>query len=551
MKKSALKYSLSVLVLIATLAASPHVEARSSILNLTVDHGVPLTLGGPAASIFIANPEIADVQLMAPNQVMIFGKRTGETSFMATDSKGATLAERTVLVSQDLAPLREDLDAAIPGNRIHAKAVPNGIVLTGEATDPTAVADAYKIAMRYMPSGGDIINRVQVAGSNQIQIRVRFAEVQRNIDNTLGFNWQSVGNFGGPFTFGLANGNIVNGTGSGVFNQNLSTGLFPRPNNTTLNLPNGVLGTALNINHLSLDNMIDALAQEGLITILAEPNLTAMSGETANFLAGGEFPIPIPQGNGTISIEFKSYGISLAFTPTLLNGNRVSLHVRPEVSELTQTGAIVIGEVTVPALTTRKAETTVEVSSGESFAIAGLMDNSQAQTINKFPGLGDMPVIGTLFRSSHFQNGQTELVVIITPYIVKPTSQKLALPTDGLAPPSESERIFGDRTNSADPTARPMSGEPIAIPAKRDAPIPSNSSAQETIDSYNQAPVLQPETQTQPLTAPPPAAAAREAVTPTMLPEEIVPTSAPIPPPTPPIVLHPAGDGRTGGLLVE
>jgi pilus assembly protein CpaC len=535
MQRSLIKYSLC---LIALMAATPAL-ARSSVLQLTVDHGVPLSLGGPAASVFIANPDIADVQVMAPNQVMIFGKRTGETSFMATDSKGATLAQRTVVVSQDLADLRDDLDAAIPGNKIHAKAVPNGIVLTGEAGDPAAVADAYKIAMRYMPAGGDIINRVQVAGSNQIQIRVRFAEVQRNIDNTLGFDWQNLGTLGSPFTFGFATGTQGIGNGGGL--------LGTRPSNTTLSLPNDILGASLNVNHFSIDGIIDALAQDGLITILAEPNLTAMSGETANFLAGGEFPIPIPQGNGTISIEFKSYGISLAFTPTLLSGNRISLHVRPEVSELTQTGAIVIGGVTVPALTTRKAETTVEVGSGESFAVAGLLDNSQAQTINKFPLLGDMPVLGALFRSDHFQNGQTELVVIITPYIVKPSGQKLTLPPDGLAPPTESERLLKLRYSSGDPTARPVSGEPLAVRASPVMPV-TNENLPQADSSIRQLPALQPEA-TEPALAP--ISVPLSAPTPVpMVP--VSPDLATAPPVVlNPIVLHPKGEGRSGGLLVE
>jgi len=490
-------------LILAFICVAAPAFARPTVLSLTVDHGTPLTLGGAASSVFIANPDIADVQVMSPNQVMIFGKRTGETTFMATDSKGGTLAERTVVVSQDLAELRQELDAAIPGNTIKATPVPNGIVLTGQAKDP-------KISMRFMPAGGDIINRVQVTGSNQIQIRVRFAEVQRNIDNTLGFNWQNIFTAGGGFVLGLATGNIVQGTGSGTFNQNEQTGLFPRPNNTTLNLPNNVLGAAVNANHVSLNGMIDALAQDGLVTILAEPTLTAMSGETANFLAGGEFPIPIPQGNGTISITFKSYGISLEFTPTLLSGDRISLHVRPEVSELTDTGSIVLNNITVPALTTRKAETTVEVGSGESFAIAGLMDNSQAQTVNKFPLLGDMPVLGALFRSDHFQNGQTELMVIITPYVVKPSGQKLALPTDGYSPPNENERLLGLRTSSSNPDARPMSGDQAGVLA---------------------APVV----------APTPAAA------------PLAPVTSAAPLDTPPIILHPASDktDHSGGLLVE
>jgi pilus assembly protein CpaC len=430
-------------------------QQPAKTLSVSVDRGVSLSLDQPAASVFIANPDIADVQVMSSTAIMIFGKRTGETTFMATDSGGHTLEERTIYVTEDLSSLRRDLDDAIPGNKIHTSAVPKGIILTGDAKDAATVADAQKIAMRYLPSGGDIINRIRVSGSNQISIRVRFAEVQRNIDNSLGFNWSNLANVGG-FAFGVATG--VAGIGSG------SSILGTRPNNNDLNQPNDVIGISRTGGHYNVNAVIDALAQDGLITILAEPNLTAMSGETANFLAGGEFPITIPQGNGTISIEFKSYGISLAFTPTLINDDRISLHVKPEVSELTTVGAVTLNNNVVPALTTRRAETTVEVASGQSFAIAGLLDNSQTQTVNKYPMLGDLPILGALFRSDRFQNGQTELVIIITPYIVKPSgAQQLALPTDGLAPPSEADRYLDLRYNSSNPNARPQSGDPVAV----------------------------------------------------------------------------------------
>jgi pilus assembly protein CpaC len=505
------------------LSASP-AFANPTPLSLMVDHGVPLSLAKPAASVFIANPDIADVQVLSPTQVMIFGKRTGETSFMATDDRGAVLAERTLVVSQDLSALRDELSSAIPGNEIKAKAVPNGIVLTGSTRDAASVADAYKIAMRYMPSGGDIINRVQVTGSNQIQIRVRFAEVQRNVDNSFGFNWQNLLS-SGNLAVGLATGSTI-GTGSSIIGT--------RPSNTSLSLPNDVLGASGKIGKLTLNGVIDALQQDGLLTILAEPTLTAMSGETANFLAGGQFPIPIPQGNGTISVQFQSYGISLAFTPTVLSGDRISLHVRPEVSELTDTGAVVSSNITVPALTTRKAETTVEVASGESFAIAGLMDNSQTQTVNKFPMLGDLPVLGALFRSDHFINGQTELVVIITPYIVKPSKHPLALPTDGFAPPTESERLVGMRYSSGDPDARPVSGEPVGVMGTPMASPVAPVSASPVEDK----------------TPPAPPKAEIPATITNLAPA--APQPVPVPP-AHPVVLHAPGDAdkHNGGLLVE
>ncbi|MDD3030224.1 MAG: type II and III secretion system protein family protein [Alphaproteobacteria bacterium] len=427
--------------------------AASTTLDLTTDHSQTLTLQRPAASVFIANPDIADVQVLSPTRVVLFGKRTGETTFLATDETGATLADRTVVVSQDLSPLKRELDASFPGEPIDVKAVPGGIILSGVVQSQTTVADAYKIALRYMPTGGDIINRIQITGSSQILIRVRFAEVQKNIDNSLGFNWHNV-LAAGDLTVGLATGSTI-GTGSSIINT--------RPSNSALGMANNVFGVSGRTGNFSLNGVIDALEQEGLLTTLAEPTLTAMSGETANFLAGGEFPIPIPQDNGSISIEFRSYGISLAFTPTVLTNNRISLHVRPEVSELTDVGAVEYNDISVPALTTRKAETTVEVASGESFAIAGLMNNSQTQTVNKFPILGDLPILGPLFRSNHFVNGQTELVIIITPYVVRPSKAALALPTDGFSPPSTIDRLVGMRMSNSDPYARPLSGPPTAV----------------------------------------------------------------------------------------
>ena len=476
------------LTLIAAMAigcTSTAHAADSKMLDVIVDHGVSMTLTTPATSVFIANPEVADVQVMSPTSIMIFGKRTGETTFMATDAGGHTLVERTINVTQDLSSLVKELQVAIPGSHIKVASVPAGILLTGDAHDPASIADAYKLAQRYVPAtGGDIINRVHVVGSDQIQIRVRFAEVQRNIDNSLGIDWNSALSYGG-FAFGLASGASFMTAGSTA---------ITRPNNTSLATPNDTFGIQRSGGRTNLNAIIDALAQDGLVSILAEPTLTAKSGETANFLAGGEFPIVIPQGNGgstTYTVEFKSYGVSLAFTPTIIGENRVSLHVKPEVSQLTQTGAVVISNVSIPALTTRRAETTVEVGSGQSFAIAGLMDNSQSETVNKFPVVGDLPIIGALFRSSHFQSGQSELIVIITPYIVKPTNDQLALPTDGYSPPSVSDRALDLRYNSSSAKTRTLSGAPVAIKVEQ----PTAAVApQETTPAEPATPVAAPRT---------------------------------------------------------
>lgn len=456
-------------------SASTQAKAGKSIgpsaLEVMIDKSVPVRFAKPAATVFIANPDIADVQVLSPNAVMVYGKKAGQTTLIITDNTGAQQVYRTIIVSQNLADLREALRTVIPGGQIKVEAIPNGIVLSGEAKDPSAVEDARRLAARYVPEqGGDIINRIRVKANNQVQIRVRFAEVAKDVDKRFGINWESIGNVG-QFVFGM-------GTGADFINPATSA-LFDR---TSLDgLTNDAIAGSFSNSHFNINSMIDALSKDGFVTILAEPSLTAMSGETASFLAGGEFPIPVPQSTNTVTIEWKQYGVSLAFTPTIISDSRINLHVRPEVSQLTDVGAITLSSsssnFSVPALTTRRAETTIELNSGQSFAIAGLLNNQQTQAVSKFPLLGDMPILGPLFRSSRFQNNESELVIIITPYVVKPaTEENLSLPTDGYATPSDADRLWRLRHTNSDPSAKPLSGQPraelIENPINEDAALP-------------------------------------------------------------------------------
>ncbi len=506
-------------------ATAPNISA--TILDLAVDRGIPLTLSAPAASVFIANPDIADIQVMSPTSIMVFGKRTGQTTLMATDNDGKTLLHRTVMVSQNLTDLRISLNTVIPGNKIKAEAVPNGIVLTGEAKDPGVVEDARRLAMRYVSKDGEIINRIKVKGSNQIQIRVRFAEVSRDVDKRFGINWETIGNVG-SFALGIA-------SGSNFLQGNNMNNLLGRNRPTTGSNSNNIISFSNSGQGYNLNGLIDALALDGFVTLLAEPNLTAMSGETANFLAGGEFPIPVPQSSTTTTIEWKQYGVQLAFTPTLIGEDRINLHVRPEVSQLTDVGAITLNNITVPALTTRRAETSIELGSGQSFVIGGLLNNNQTQTVNKYPFLGDMPILGPLFRSSRFQNNETELVIIITPYIVKPSNEEqLALPMDGFSPPSDVDRIFRMRSSNSDPNARVISGtprarlEPPALPATSlipggfEAPIPDAAPTESVIQETSPATLVNAmPKQSLPATIPVPMAA------PVPTPSRFVPSASP------------------------
>jgi pilus assembly protein CpaC len=206
--------------------------------------------------------------------------------------------------------------------------------------------------------------------------------------------------------------------------------------------------------------VIDALDSEGLVTVLAEPNITAVSGASANFLAGGEYPIPVPQGLGQVTIEFKKYGVSLDSVATIVDGGRIHLTVKPEVSQLSTTGEIILNGITIPALTTRRAETTVDLASGQSFAIAGLLSNNVTHNIQKVPGLGNIKVVGSLFKSDRFERSETELLIIVTPYIVRPSSHRLAVPTDGFIAPTDADRIV----NGADYTQAKEAGPPPKTP---------------------------------------------------------------------------------------
>ncbi|MCZ6845189.1 MAG: type II and III secretion system protein family protein, partial [Alphaproteobacteria bacterium] len=284
---------------------------------------------------------------------------------------------------------------------------------------------------RFLAEKETLINQILVVGPNQVNLRVRIAEVSRTVLKNLGFNFDFLGTIGN-FAFGLATGRpFLTGIGT-------AAGLVDS---------SGVLSGSFGGRNFDANGIIDALEDEGLITLLAEPNLTALSGETASFLAGGEFPIPIVDEDGKIHIEFKTFGVSLAFTPTIVSDDRISLKVMPEVSALSSAGAVQINGIVIPALTTRRANTTVELGSGQSFVIAGLLQADTNQSVNETPGLADIPILGALFRSTDFRRSESELVIIVTPYLVRPVSSAaLALPTDGFEVPDDYDRIVNGET---------------------------------------------------------------------------------------------------------
>ncbi|MGH7076164.1 MAG: type II and III secretion system protein family protein [Stellaceae bacterium] len=411
-------------------------------IALQVSQGKLVVLRAPAKNVFVADPTIADVQVANADHIFVFGKKAGRTSLYALGADGVLLRAIAIDVSNPTVRAQAQTQETPGADGIHVGTTNNGLVLQGSAATPAAAALAARSAADNAPLKAPIDNRVQVRSSVQVTLRVRIAEVDRTISKELGINWNALGQyaaggsaikFGLGFTPGLPTGTIASATGG--FAQN--TGKFAGS---------------------SIDGVIDALAEEGLVTILAEPSLTVISGQPASFLAGGEFPIPVSQALGVTTIEFKSYGVSLNFIPTVMAPNDISIHVKPEVSQITDQGAITVSGLTIPALTVRRADTTIELGSGQSFAIAGLLQSNSSNDIQRFPGLGDLPVLGPLFRSTSFQHNESELIIVVTPYIVRPIDNpsSIRLPTDAWRPATDMERVlFGEIQGTPHNAANP------------------------------------------------------------------------------------------------
>jgi pilus assembly protein CpaC len=398
-------------------AAAEFVDAGGGV-SLEANKGRLIRLREPATTVFIADPAIADVQVKSPTLLYVFGKQPGETSLFAVDAHDRVLLNVTVTVNHNLSRLQRTLHMLMPDNDIHVSSVDGAIILSGSVKTAAASENARQLATQFVTDEKKVINRISVEGPTQVQLRVKIVEMSRTVNRQLGINWDAAFSAGSNFVVGLFTGGATTLSGS-----------FP-PQFPIATRRNGVNNLSLSYtgDKYQVTSLIDALENEGLVKTLAEPNLTALSGETASFLAGGEFPIPVPQsssGNSsTITVQYKEFGVRLMFVPTILGSERISLKVAPEVSQLTSQGAVNFDGFNIPALTTRRAATTVELASGQTFAIAGLLQNDLNNNISKVPGLGDIPVLGELFKSTAYQRNETELVVLVTPLVVKPFSNK-------------------------------------------------------------------------------------------------------------------------------
>ncbi|MBV8739859.1 MAG: type II and III secretion system protein family protein [Alphaproteobacteria bacterium] len=427
------------------------IPATGRPIELEVNKGTLVRLARPANTVFVADPDIADVQVKSPELVYIAAKSPGATVIYAVDGNDNVLLNAPVRVAFDLADLRHSLQQLVPDGLISADSAGGDLVLSGKVGNAGQAEKVQALAAAFIGSvkGGKVINRMSVVTPNQVNLQVRIAEVDRSIMKQIGVDWTKFGSNGNYRFQTLNNQSPRNITSVSPGATTVSNGVVTiTPPSITSAIPTTSFLT-IGMFPFSTSATIEAMATEGFITILAEPNLTAVSGQTANFLAGGSFPVPVIQsvstGAPTVTVQFQQYGVQLAFTPTITDSRHLSLKVAPQVSQLDYSNAVTENGFTIPALTIRSAQTTVDLASGQSFALAGLLMHNTSQDINKVPWLGDIPILGALFRSTKFNNNETELVIVVTPYLVQPPETVAAAPTDGFEAPHDAQQVlFGD-----------------------------------------------------------------------------------------------------------
>ena len=422
--------------------ASAAGQMNARFLPLGIGKSVVVDLPRDVKDVLVADPKIANAVVRSAQRAYIIGAAVGQTNIVFFDSSGQQIAAYDIAVTRDLNGVRAALKQAFPQSDIRIEGVGDGVMLSGSAASPAESQQAQDIAARLAGGNEKVVNNIVVRGRDQVMLKVVVAEVQRNIVKQLGIDLSATMNYG-TAVVNFNNPNPFTAYGRPLVAGNTATGSFGQTLTSSGTVP-------------AVTATMRAMESAGVVRTLAEPSLTAISGESATFLAGGEFPIPsgISCTNGTCTptITFKKFGISLNFTPVVLSEGRISLHVATEASELSQDAAISVSGTSTPAIRTRRADTTLEIPSGGSMVMAGLIQQQTKQAINGMPGVGQIPVLGTLFRSRDFVNNSTELMVITTPYIVRAVAQKdLSRPDDGFAEASDPQadllgtinRIYG------------------------------------------------------------------------------------------------------------
>ena len=453
MKAALVGLSLSIMPLAISAPAPAFAETlrvvkkgTNSTLDVPMNRAVVVESDIPFAELSIANPGIADISSLSDRTIYVLGKAPGLTTLTLLDASGQLITNVNVRVAADVSEFKERLRQILPGEKIEVRTANDGIVLSGVVSSTQRLQRALDLAQRYAPER--VSNLMSVGGVQQVMMKVRFAEMQRNVSKSLSSSLSLNGAVGGTG---------VNG-GSGVTNNSGGVATSLGGNIPASNQNAGAILFGFNAGSTQVGILLEALEQKGVVRFLAEPNLVALSGQEAKFLAGGEYPVPVAQLNGRISVKFKPYGVELAFIPRVVDKDVINLEMRAAVSAIDPTNSIALGNgIEISAFTRRETSSTVELRDGESFAIAGLLTDDFVDNSSQLPWIGDVPILGALFRSAEYQRSQTELVIIVTAHLVTPTrGEALALPTDRIKPPTEKDLFLFGR--ASEDTRTPTTG---------------------------------------------------------------------------------------------
>ncbi|CUH97924.1 type II and III secretion system protein family protein [Leisingera aquaemixtae] len=418
-------------------------KGTAATLDVPMNRAVVVESEIPFAELSIANPSIADISSLSDRTIYVLGKSPGLTTLTLLDGSGRLITNVDVRVAADVTEFKQRLRQILPNEKIEVRTANDGIVLSGTVSSSARLQRALDLAERYAPER--VSNLMSVGGVQQVMLKVRFAEMQRSVSKSLSASLGFNGGTGNGRTGGY---NTLNTSGALA---NSLAGNIPAANENT-----GAFLFGFNAGSVQVSLLLEALEQKGVVRTLAEPNLSALSGQEAKFLAGGEYPVPVAQEGGVITIEFKPFGIELNFIPRVIDGDLINLELNAAVSAIDPTNSLELSGLTIDAFSRRETSTTVEMRDGESFAIAGLIRDEFLDNSSQLPWLGDVPVLGALFRSADYQREQTELVIIVSAHLVTPTrGEALTLPTDRVAPPSEKDLFLFGRTsrNRAGPAA--------------------------------------------------------------------------------------------------
>jgi pilus assembly protein CpaC len=477
LRDAAIALAVALLIMLGLMAADAHAQQRTiqisganrtAMVTVTIGKSQDVRTDGALVDVTVGDPEVADVNPLTDHTLSILGKKIGTTRVSVYSEGKKLIGIFDVEVTYDITRLSNEFKRRFPRSRLKASTVNGRIMLSGEVADAATLDKAVTIARQFGP---DVINSVSVMSPQQVMLEVRFIEISRTAGRELGVQWNR---FGGNSITNI--GNRV-GAGSLPISPNSGSGNF---NNSTSGGANGASDTILRsavvaggvlsggspfgfmvarmvANGVSTDLLINALEEKGVARSLAEPNLVALSGDTASFLAGGEYPIPVAGNQGQISVDYKKYGVGLAFTPTVLGRGLINMKIEPEVSSIDTTHTVAVSStVSVPALTVRRASTTVELRDGQSFAIGGLLQTDTANQIEQLPWLGSVPVLGALFSSKSYQKRQTDLIIIVTPHLVRPArpGDVIRTPADDTLPPSDNDFFLLGKTEVSNRKAR-------------------------------------------------------------------------------------------------